>query len=90
MNGSVNAAYANSQAFCAIYYDETLQVPTLNVILLQLSWKETTPSAGDVDSLEKRFFKRLGGTLAAARFASSWRAMSRRPFILFDFLFAGG
>ena len=45
VNGSVTAAYANSQAFCGIYYDDTLNVPTLNVILQQLSWQEITPSS---------------------------------------------
>jgi len=45
VNGSVTASYANANAFCGIYYDDTLQVPTLNVILQRLSWQEIAASS---------------------------------------------
>jgi len=44
VNGSVSSSYASATSFCGIFYDETLQVPTLNVILQRLSWQEIGPS----------------------------------------------
>ncbi len=45
VNGSVTATGGTSTSFCGIFYDDTLQVPVLNVILERLSWKETSPSS---------------------------------------------
>jgi len=44
VNGSVISNYNNPSAFCGIFYDDTLQVPALNVILLRQSWQEIGPS----------------------------------------------
>lgn len=45
VNGTVTANNANSQTYCGIFYDDTLQVPALNVILLRMSWQESAPSS---------------------------------------------
>jgi len=44
VNGNVTATSANTDNFCGVFFDDTLSVPALNVILLRESWKETTPS----------------------------------------------
>lgn len=49
VNGSVSATCPGSdptcqQSFCGIFYDENLSVPVLNVILVRVSWKETSPN----------------------------------------------
>ena len=44
VNGAVNATGGDATHFCGIYYDDTLQVPTLNVILQRLSWQEVAAS----------------------------------------------
>ena len=43
-NGGVNASGGDATHFCTIFYDDTLQVPALNVILLRQSWQEVSPS----------------------------------------------
>jgi Tfp pilus assembly protein PilX len=45
INGAVTSNYASATSFCGVLYDDTLQVPTLNVILVQQSWQEVTPSS---------------------------------------------
>jgi hypothetical protein len=45
VNGAVVSNYNNPSAFCGVFYDEALQVPTLNVILLRQSWQEVAASA---------------------------------------------
>lgn len=50
VNGNVNASCPVSDPsctshFCGIFYDDTLSVPTLNVILTRMAWQETAPSA---------------------------------------------
>ena len=50
VNGNVNATCPSgdptcSHSYCGVFYDDTLSVPTLNVILVRLSWQETTPSS---------------------------------------------
>jgi Tfp pilus assembly protein PilX len=45
VNGAVIATGATPSRFCGIYYDDQLTLPTLNVILVRQSWKETSPSA---------------------------------------------
>jgi Tfp pilus assembly protein PilX len=45
VNGSVTALNASASNFTGILFDDTLQVPTLNVILLRQSWQEVAPSA---------------------------------------------
>jgi len=44
VNGSVVATSASIYSFCGIYYDDTLTVPTLNVVLIRQSWNEVSPS----------------------------------------------
>jgi Tfp pilus assembly protein PilX len=44
VNGNVLASSANTNNFCGIFYDDTLSVPALNVILLRQSWQEIAPS----------------------------------------------
>jgi len=45
VNGNVVSAYNNPSAFCGIFYDDTLQVPALNVILQRQSWQEVPLSS---------------------------------------------
>ena len=50
VNGSVAANCPSSDpncmiSFCGIFYDDSLQVPTLNVILVRTSWEEVPPSS---------------------------------------------
>jgi len=44
INGNVNASGGSSTQYCGIFYDDTLQVPALNVILLRQSWQEVAAS----------------------------------------------
>ncbi|MFA5975093.1 MAG: hypothetical protein WC859_02895 [Elusimicrobiota bacterium] len=44
VNGSVTASGGTSSTFCGIFYNDSLEVPTLNVILLRQSWQEVPPS----------------------------------------------
>lgn len=44
VNGAVNASGGDATHFCSVFYDDTLQVPALNVILLRQSWQEVAPS----------------------------------------------
>lgn len=45
VNGNVIANGASVTSFCGVYYDDSLTVPTLNVILIRQSWREVSPSA---------------------------------------------
>lgn len=45
VNGAVTASGGSLSNSCGIFYDDTLEVPALNVILTRTSWKETAPSA---------------------------------------------
>ncbi len=45
VNGTVSATGGTNTSFCGIFYDDTLSVPALNVILLRISWQEIAPSA---------------------------------------------
>lgn len=50
VNGSVTANCPSNdpnclQSFCGVFYDDQLSVPTLNVILVRMSWQEVSPSA---------------------------------------------
>ena len=40
VNGAVVSNYNNPSAFCGVLYDDSLMVPTLNVVLLRQSWQE--------------------------------------------------
>lgn len=42
--GSVTATGGSATAFCGVFYDDKLEVPTLNVVLVRQSWQETKPS----------------------------------------------
>ncbi len=44
VNGGVVATSASQSQFCGIYFDDQLVMPTLNVVLTQISWQETSPS----------------------------------------------
>jgi hypothetical protein len=44
VNGNVSASGGTITNYCCIYFDSTLQLPTLNVILMQQSWQEIPPS----------------------------------------------
>jgi hypothetical protein len=44
VNGSVTASGGSYTTFCSVFYDDTLVVPTLNVILIRQSWQEVGPS----------------------------------------------
>jgi hypothetical protein len=44
VNGSVSAVSAATNHFCGVYYDDSLTLPTLNVILVRQSWQEVSPS----------------------------------------------
>jgi Tfp pilus assembly protein PilX len=45
VNGSVAASGASTSHFCGVYFDDTLTLPTLNVVLARKSWKEVPPSS---------------------------------------------
>ncbi len=45
VNGQVIATSASQTQFCGIYFDDQLTLPTLNVVLTQISWKEIAPSS---------------------------------------------
>ncbi len=45
VNGNVTATGGTPTAFCGIFYDDTLSVPALNVILIRISWDEVKPSS---------------------------------------------
>ncbi len=50
VNGNVSATCPSGDpnclsSFCGIFYDDNLQVPVLNVILVRTSWQEVKPSA---------------------------------------------
>lgn len=45
VNGTVTASGGSYSQFTSIFYDDSLQVPALNVILFRQSWQEVTPSA---------------------------------------------
>lgn len=44
VNGTTTATGGSASAFCGIFYDNDLEVPALNVVLLRISWKEVGPS----------------------------------------------
>jgi hypothetical protein len=44
VNGNVNASGGSYGQFTSVFYDDTLSVPALNVILMRQSWQEATPS----------------------------------------------
>ncbi len=44
VNGNVTATEEQYSTFCGIFYDDTLTVPALNVILLRQSWQEVPAS----------------------------------------------
>jgi hypothetical protein len=44
VNGAVTASGGDASHFCGIFYDDSLVVPTLNVILLPISWQEVAAS----------------------------------------------
>ena len=43
--GDVVASGGSANAYCGIFYNDTLDLPTLNVVLVRRSWTEVTPSA---------------------------------------------
>jgi len=43
--GNVSAIGATWGAFCGVFYNENLDLPTLNVILIKKSWNEIKPSS---------------------------------------------
>ncbi len=45
VNGTVTASGGTSTTFCTVFYDDTLTVPALNVILIRVSWNEVAPSS---------------------------------------------
>lgn len=45
VNGTVTASGGSASAFCGIFYDDTLELPALNVVLIRQSWNETAPSS---------------------------------------------
>jgi hypothetical protein len=45
VKGSIGTAGANLGYSCGVFYDNSLTVPTLNVILTRESWKEILPSS---------------------------------------------
>jgi len=44
VNGNITAVGGSATQGFGVYYDDTLIVPALNVILLKVSWQENTPS----------------------------------------------
>ena len=44
VNGNATASGGTATAFCGIFYDDTLDVPALNVILIRVSWNEVAAS----------------------------------------------
>ncbi len=44
VKGNVDSSNLNSNESCLIYYDETLNLPTLNVVLVKVLWDEVPPS----------------------------------------------
>lgn len=44
VNGAVTSSGASLNQFCGIYFDDTLTLPTLNVVLIRKSWKEVPAS----------------------------------------------
>ncbi len=44
VKGGISASGGDASHFCSVFYDDTLQVPALNVILLRQSWQEVSPS----------------------------------------------
>ncbi len=45
VNGSVTSSGAGVNSFCGVYFDDTLTLPTLNVVLIRQSWKEVSASS---------------------------------------------
>ncbi len=45
VNGTVTASGGSLSNSCGIFYDDTLDVPALNVILQRTNWKEISPSS---------------------------------------------
>ena len=45
VNGSVSASGASASHYCGVFYDDSLTLPTLNVILVRQSWRETAASS---------------------------------------------
>ncbi len=45
VNGSVTSNGASLDSFCGIYYDDTIQLPTLNVVLVRKSWQKVPASS---------------------------------------------
>jgi hypothetical protein len=45
VNGNVSpSATAPSNGFCSIFYQDDIQLPTLNVVLVRQNWQEVPPS----------------------------------------------
>ncbi len=44
VNGSVAASGASASHYCGVFYDDTLVLPTLNVVLARQSWNEVSAS----------------------------------------------
>jgi hypothetical protein len=42
--GNVSATGGSATSFCGVFYDDKLEVPTLNVVLVRQSWQEIPPS----------------------------------------------
>lgn len=45
VNGTVTSSGGTLATSCGIFYDDTLSVPALNVILIKMSWNEVAPSS---------------------------------------------
>ncbi len=45
VNGNVTASGGSLSNSCGIFYDDTLEVPALNVVLSRQSWQEISPSS---------------------------------------------
>ncbi len=42
--GNVTGSGGSANAFCGVFFDDRLSLPTLNVVLVRRSWQETSPS----------------------------------------------
>ncbi len=43
--GDVTATGGDANSFCGVFFNDQLDLPTLNVVLVRLSWQEVKPSA---------------------------------------------
>lgn len=43
--GDVTSSGGSGNSFCGVFYDDTLELPTLNVVLIRKSWQEISPSS---------------------------------------------